>query len=92
MPIPQLFAADLALLRQYDTPTICNVIELLDVQSRTAGYIDGRILACFPEMPPIAGSAATATISLCVPAKRRRRFTARSTGCAASAFRRSVTR
>src|SRR5712691_67386 len=62
MPIPQLSAADLALLRQYDTPTICNVIELFDLQPRTAGYMDGRIRSCFPEMPPIAGYAATATI------------------------------
>ena len=31
MPIPQLSNQDLALLRQYDTPTICNVIELFDV-------------------------------------------------------------
>src|SRR5437588_809230 len=62
MPIPQLSAADLALLRQYDTPTICNVIELFDLQPRTAGYMDGRIRACFPEMPPIAGYAATATM------------------------------
>src|SRR5258706_307020 len=43
MSIPQLSAADLALLRQYDTPTICNVIELFEIQPRTAGYMDGRI-------------------------------------------------
>src|SRR5437660_2854296 len=67
MPIPQLSAADLALLRQYDTPTICNVIELFDIQPRTAGYMDGRIRACFPEMPPIAGYAATATIRCAFP-------------------------
>ena len=67
MPIPQLSAADLHLLRQYDTPTISNVIELFDVQPRTAGYMDGRIRACFPEMPPIVGYAATATIRLAFP-------------------------
>src|SRR5213080_4121329 len=67
MPIPQLSAADLALLRQYDTPTICNVIELFDLQPRTAGYMDGRIRACFPEMPPIVGYAATATIRCAFP-------------------------
>ncbi len=67
MPIPQLSAADLALLRQYDTPTICNVIELFDLQPRTAGYMDGRIRSCFPEMPPIAGYAATATIRCAFP-------------------------
>lgn len=62
MPLPQLSDADLNLLRQYDTPTICNVIELFEVMPRTAGYMDGRIRACFPEMPPIVGYAATATI------------------------------
>lgn len=56
-----LSQADLDLLRQYDTPTICNVIEIFDLQARTAGYMDGRIKACFPEMPPTVGYAATAT-------------------------------
>jgi 4-hydroxy-4-methyl-2-oxoglutarate aldolase len=67
MPTPQLSAADLNLLRQYDTPTISNVIELFDVQPRTAGYMDGRIRACFPEMSPVVGYAATATIRLAFP-------------------------
>jgi regulator of RNase E activity RraA len=53
---------DLKLLAQFDTPTICNTIELFEVRPRTAGYMDGRIRACFPEMPPIAGYAATATM------------------------------
>lgn len=54
-------AADLALLAKYDTPTICNVIELFNVRPRTAGYMDGRIRACFPKMPPMVGYAVTAT-------------------------------
>jgi len=53
--------ADLELLRKFDTPTICNVIELFDIRPRTAGYMDGRIRACFPEMPPMVGFATTAT-------------------------------
>ncbi len=56
-----LSPADLQLLAQYDTPTICNVIELFEVRPRDAGYMDGRIRACFPEMPPIVGYASTAT-------------------------------
>jgi regulator of RNase E activity RraA len=59
--IPQLSESDLALLRKYDTPTICNVIEIFKVRPQTAGYMDGRIRACFPEMPPIAGYASTVT-------------------------------
>src|SRR4051812_14532921 len=53
-------AAVLATLAKYDTPTICNVIELFDVRPNTAGYMDGRIRAAFPEMGPMVGFAATA--------------------------------
>jgi regulator of RNase E activity RraA len=59
MPVSE---ADLKLLAQYDTPTISNVIELFDVRPRSAGYMDARIRACFPEMPPIVGYASTATM------------------------------
>ena len=48
-------------LRKYDTPTICNVIELFDAIPRTSGYMDGRITACFPHLPPMVGYAVTAT-------------------------------
>ena len=53
--------ADLELLRKFDTPTVCNVVELFDQRSRTAGYMDGRIQACFPKLPPMVGYASTAT-------------------------------
>jgi 4-hydroxy-4-methyl-2-oxoglutarate aldolase len=57
-------------LAKYDTPTICNVIELFEVRPNTAGYMDGRIRAAFPEMPPMVGFAATATFrSGAVPQK-----------------------
>src|SRR5262245_27111228 len=51
----------LTLLRKYDTPTICNVVELFDLRPRTAGYMDARIQACYPKLPPMVGFAATAT-------------------------------
>src|SRR5688572_14457635 len=47
-------------LAKYDTPTICNVIELFDVRPRNRGYMDGRIKANFPEFPPMVGFACTA--------------------------------
>jgi len=53
--------SDLERLRRYDTPTVCNVIELFDIRPRNAGFMDSRIKACFPEMPPIVGYASTAT-------------------------------
>jgi regulator of RNase E activity RraA len=61
---------DLARLTQFDTPTISNTIELFEVRPRSAGYMDGRIRACFPEMGAIAGYAATATMR-CAEPKRQ---------------------
>src|SRR6476660_1635375 len=51
----------LAQLARFDTPTICNVIELFDIRPRNRGYMDGRIKCNFPEMPPIVGFACTAS-------------------------------
>lgn len=47
-------------LAAFDTPTICNAIELFDVLPRNRGYMDARVRANFPEMPPVVGFAATA--------------------------------
>src|SRR5215470_19821417 len=58
---------DLKLLAQFDTPTICNTIELFEIRPRSAGYMDGRIRACFPEMPPVVGYASTATMRCALP-------------------------
>lgn len=59
----------LAQLQGYDTPTICNLIELFAVRPRDQGYMDARIRACFPDLPPIVGYAATATFRACTPAR-----------------------
>ena len=48
-------------LAQYDTPTICNVIEVFDVRPRSSGYMNQHIQAAFPELPSMVGFAATAT-------------------------------
>jgi regulator of RNase E activity RraA len=47
-------------LRRYDTPTICNVIELFQVRPRNRGFMDGRIRAAFHDLPPMVGFACTA--------------------------------
>lgn len=52
--------ATLEKLRKFDTPTICNVIELFDVRPRNEGYMDGRIRCNYPEFPPMVGFASTA--------------------------------
>jgi regulator of RNase E activity RraA len=62
-------AADLDLLRRYDTPTVCNVVELFDLYPRTAGYMDGRIVASYPKLPPMVGYASTATFRSAAPPK-----------------------
>lgn len=61
MSSTQLSKDELAKLAKYDTPTICNAIELFDVRPRNVGYMDDRIKACFPEMSPMVGYASTAT-------------------------------
>lgn len=48
-------------LRQYDTPTVCNAIELFDVRPRNTGYMNSSIKSCFPELPPMVGFALTST-------------------------------
>ena len=48
-------------LALFDTPTICNVIELFDVRPRYAGFMNAQIKANFPEMPPMVGFASTAS-------------------------------
>lgn len=58
---------DLDALRKFDTPTVCNVIELFDLHPRTAGYMDGRIVACYPKLPPMVGFASTATFRSASP-------------------------
>lgn len=60
----------LAKLARYDTPTICNVIELFEVRPRNVGYLDSRIRACFPHLPPMVGFATTATFRSSAPAQQ----------------------
>jgi len=54
-------------LGTFDTPTICNLIELFDVRPRNTGYMGPRIRSCFPEMRPMVGFAATATFRSAAP-------------------------
>ncbi|MDE0262441.1 MAG: RraA family protein, partial [Bryobacterales bacterium] len=61
MSAPQLSGEVLSKLCQYDTPTVCNVIELFGIRPQTDGYMDDRIKSCFPEMGPVCGYASTAT-------------------------------
>jgi regulator of RNase E activity RraA len=54
-------------LRQFDTPTVCNVVELFDIRPRHFGYMDDRIKALYPKLPPMVGYACTATFRSAAP-------------------------
>ncbi|HEV3339316.1 MAG TPA: RraA family protein [Pirellulales bacterium] len=61
-------AATLEKLARFDTPTICNVIELFDFCPRNRGYMDGRIRSNFAHLPPMVGFASTACFRSDAPA------------------------
>jgi regulator of RNase E activity RraA len=54
-------AALLAKLGSYDTPTICNALEVLDPARRLTGFTVKPLVCPFPALPPIVGYAKTAT-------------------------------
>ena len=60
MPSSPLPTQTLAKLAEFDTPTICNVIELFNVRPRNQGYMDARVRSNFPQLPPMVGYACTA--------------------------------
>jgi regulator of RNase E activity RraA len=68
--MPAAVPALIQRLSQFDTPTVCNVIELFDSRPYTAGYMNSRIRACFPHLPPMVGYAATATFRSAFPPAR----------------------
>jgi 4-hydroxy-4-methyl-2-oxoglutarate aldolase len=65
----QLSGLLLKKLQGYDTPTICNLIELFEVRPHNTGYMDSHIEACFTDLPPMVGLAATATFRAAAPAQ-----------------------
>jgi regulator of RNase E activity RraA len=62
--------ATLQKLRTFDTPTICNLIELFAIRPRNVGYMNGRIVAAYADLPPVVGFAATATFRADAPPRR----------------------
>lgn len=63
-----LTTEQLAKLAQVDSPTVANVIELFEVQSRIAGYSNHTLKAVYPQLPPAVGYAVTATFRSAYPA------------------------
>jgi regulator of RNase E activity RraA len=58
-PLP---AALLEALKKFDTPTICNAMEIVAPERRLYGYTVKPLVCPFPNLPPIVGYARTATI------------------------------
>ena len=54
--------ADLEALRQWDTPTICNGLELLVPERRAIGFTVEPMAVLHSEAPPIIGLARTGTV------------------------------
>jgi regulator of RNase E activity RraA len=52
----------LAALAKYDTPTICNAMEVVAPERRLIGFTTRPLVCPFPDLPPIVGYARTATI------------------------------
>jgi regulator of RNase E activity RraA len=49
-------------LRAFDTPTICNALELVAPERRDTGFTSRPFVCAFPSLTPIVGVARTATI------------------------------
>ncbi|WP_035640822.1 RraA family protein [Bradyrhizobium sp. ORS 375] len=62
MTSPAVAPAVLEALARYDTPTICNAMEIVAPDRRLIGYTTKPLVCPFPDLPPMVGYARTATI------------------------------
>jgi regulator of RNase E activity RraA len=58
-PLP---ASLLEALARYDTPTICNAMEIVAPHRRLVGFTTKPLVCPFPDLPPMVGYARTVTI------------------------------
>src|SRR5499426_70435 len=59
--VTMIDAALLAKLKSYDTPTICNALEVVEPARRLTGFTVRPLVCPFPSLPPIVGYAKTVT-------------------------------
>ena len=72
MPNGDLSHEQLERLRQFDTCTLSNAIERLNIRPRNEGFITGAVTCRFPQLPPVIGYAVTARMrSSMMPIKGR---------------------
>jgi regulator of RNase E activity RraA len=67
LPEASLSEAELDALRQFDTPTICNALELVAPERRALGFTTQTLICPFPQLPPMVGYARTALIRSALP-------------------------
>lgn len=60
-------AENLAVLTQWDTPTICNALEEIVPDRRGYGFTTQPLVPLDPDLPPVCGYARTATIRAAAP-------------------------
>ncbi len=63
----------IATLRDIDTPTICNALEVVEPSRRIVGFNRTPLVCPFPEMKPAVGFARTAIIRCSAPTEGDRR-------------------
>ncbi|HXF89706.1 MAG TPA: RraA family protein [Xanthobacteraceae bacterium] len=54
--------SQLEFLRSIDTPTVCNLLEIVAPERRGFGYTVRHLHCIFPDLPPMVGFAKTATM------------------------------
>jgi len=59
---PVVSESQFAFLRGIDTPTVCNLIEIVAPERRGAGYTVSHLHCPFPDLPPMVGFAKTVTM------------------------------
>jgi regulator of RNase E activity RraA len=57
-------------LAAFDTPTVCNALEIVAPERRGHGYTTRPFVCAFPDLRPVVGFARTATIRARQPATR----------------------
>jgi regulator of RNase E activity RraA len=57
-----LSESQFAFLRSIDTPTVCNLLEIVAPERRGAGYTVSHLHCPFPDLPPMVGFAKTVTM------------------------------
>ena len=74
-------SADVSALTQWDTPTICNGLELVTPERRAIGFTTEQMTCLDPRLSPIVGYARTATVrAITAPTADREQVMAQRAG------------